>query len=177
VVKYFELFRFDRRTKRLIPFKIASLEDFHSQIIMRSHSFPAEGFLCIGSAQRAMSKSLNISKACSRGAQSDTLSIERTKHKKNETPFFDPQVPAARKKFREIRYRIAQRVIHNGGQTESSSRNSKQGDTDSDLSTERGPCKIDLNSRDSGHCIHCLTLRDAMRFLSRKSGSIRIAYC
>jgi hypothetical protein len=40
-VSYFELFQFDRGTKRLIPFTIASLEDFHSNRIMRSRSFPA----------------------------------------------------------------------------------------------------------------------------------------
>jgi hypothetical protein len=41
LANYFEFFQFDRGTKRLMPFKIASLEDFHSDRIMGSRLFPA----------------------------------------------------------------------------------------------------------------------------------------
>jgi hypothetical protein len=129
---------------------------------MRSRLFPARNFLSISSPQRPMSKYLNISKACSREASPETLSIGRNQQERNEPPFFDLQVLAVRKKSREVRYRIAQLVIHSAGQTERSSGNLELADANSDLSTERGPCKIALNSRDSGHCIRYLALRDAI---------------
>jgi hypothetical protein len=100
VVKYFELVRFDRRTKRLIPFKIASLEDFHSDRILGSRSFPAWR---ISVGQHSSEADVQISEHLESllpRAQPGTLPIERNKQTRNETPFSDMQMATARKKSR-----------------------------------------------------------------------------